>query len=71
MTESAARHGLFALLLLYTLAGMDLMSASGEAKSRALQGWVGWGTAFVLIGFFVLPAEPSPAPPNRAVLQGR
>jgi hypothetical protein len=56
MTESDVRHSLFTLLVLYTLVGIDLMSTTGVQTRRALQGWVAWGTAFVLIGFFVLPA---------------
>ncbi len=59
MTESDVRHGLFTLLLLYTLVGIDVMSKTGVQARHAMQGWVAWGTAFVLIVFFVLPADSS------------
>jgi len=64
MTESEVRHSLFTLLVLYTLVGIDLMSTTGVQTRRALQGWVAWGTAFVLIGFLCcrrLPRSCKPA----------
>jgi hypothetical protein len=65
MTESDVRHGLFTLLVLYTLVGIDLMSPTDAQVQCAVQGWVAWGTAFVLIGFFVLPAGSPQLPTSR------